>query len=700
MPQLSDALKDGQMLALVTGFVGIAIGFAISEYQKRRRHVHTAMEPLPLMLPIPHNGFGLETGTRALSASAIDAAKSLRATLLELEQCFRVPKADLECICQSFVADLELGLSSSYTDDLFRDNAHSKDKNAKESKHERSGKEELRKSTLPMLPSFVERLPTGLEEGTYLAIDFGGTHVRIIKVTLYGSASVSSGTPSSKQSYSGNGFTPNGNNNGPRTAPYTMIQKKMMIPDALKVGSGFTLFAYIAEGVRDFLVEHPVGEGEISLGFTFSFGVQQRSINEGVILGWNKDFKCDDVLGLDPVQLLQDSLRAKGLPTIRVVALVNDTTGTLVAHAFSEPTTQIAAILGTGSNAAYRERTARIRKFGIQESSPGSTMLMNTEFGAFNPDASLSVASPANSKLPGKLGPETGKEGLILPRTPYDVSLDASTQNPGSQLYEKRISGHYVGELVRLVLVDLVQRKKLFKASAHCSSTRNAASDAMSLPGLLGESHAFNASHMSRIERDHSGTLADTKSLLKDVFKVPPHCIDLADLKLVKFVCELVAIRSARLAAAALAGIIHHLGLAALLKENTTRLGASALPTADLALPLSHSDDPIYIAIDGSLFEHYPHYHNRMMDAFRELFGAKADSIRLCLAKDGSGLGAALTAALVHPRHRMDLHYAELKATAPDMPHTGETQPAKKNKHKKSHLPPGFDLSFTTSIAS
>lgn len=36
-----------------------------------------------------------------------------------------------------------------------------------------------------------------------------------------------------------------------------------------------------------------------------------------------------------------------------------------------------------------------------------------------------------------------------------------------------------------------------------------------------------------------------------------------------------------------------------------------------------------------------------MSDALREIFGVSADNINLCLARDGSGVGAALIAAVM-----------------------------------------------------
>lgn len=49
---------------------------------------------------------------------------------------------------------------------------------------------------------------------------------------------------------------------------------------------------------------------------------------------------------------------------IDVVAVLNDTTGTMMACAFQENSCNIGVICGTGSNACYMERIAMIPKIG------------------------------------------------------------------------------------------------------------------------------------------------------------------------------------------------------------------------------------------------------------------------------------------------------------------------------------------------
>ena len=132
----------------------------------------------------------------------------------------------------------------------------------------------------------------------------------------------------------------------------------------------------------------------------------------------------------------------------------------------------------------------------------------------------------------------------------------------------------------------------------------------------FGEIYSFLTSYMSRIERDHSQDLSDTKSLLEDLLNQKS---SFADRQLIKGVCELIGIRAARLSAALVAGVL----------SKMNKLNGCT------------------VAIDGSLYEHYPHFKNRMSDALRELFGISADNISLQLARDGSGVGAALIAAIM-----------------------------------------------------
>lgn len=61
----------------------------------------------------------------------------------------------------------------------------------------------------------------------------------------------------------------------------------------------------------------------IHLGLTFSFPVEQKALDSGVLLTWTKGFSAKNAIGHDIVKLLQDAFDRKHMH-VKCVALVND----------------------------------------------------------------------------------------------------------------------------------------------------------------------------------------------------------------------------------------------------------------------------------------------------------------------------------------------------------------------------------------
>lgn len=92
------------------------------------------------------------------------------------------------------------------------------------------------------------------------------------------------------------------------------------------------------------------------------------------------------------------------------MAVLNDTTGTLMACAWKNPSCRIGLIVGTGSNACYIEKLDNVGTWDGDCDEPRQVMI-NTEWGAF------------------------GDNGVLeFIRTEYDRAIDASSLNPGRQL--------------------------------------------------------------------------------------------------------------------------------------------------------------------------------------------------------------------------------------------------------------------------
>jgi len=118
----------------------------------------------------------------------------------------------------------------------------------------------------------------------------------------------------------------------------------------MRSGTGDELFGYVAQCLVQFLNDNRdlIKHKSIQhLGFTFSYPCEQTAINNGVLQRWTKGFNVKGVEGHDIVPLFEAALRKAGV-SIRVTAVINDTTGTLIASNYADPTIKIGCIFGTG----------------------------------------------------------------------------------------------------------------------------------------------------------------------------------------------------------------------------------------------------------------------------------------------------------------------------------------------------------------
>lgn len=434
---------------------------------------------------------------------------------------------------------------------------------------------------LPMIPSFVTGTPNGTEQGMLLAADLGGTNFRVCSVTL----------------------------NGDHT--YSMEQMKSKIPDELLEDENATsdqLFGYLARRTFTFLKKyHPdyldKCDEPLKLGFTFSYPVDQTSLNSGNLIRWTKGFSIKDTVGKDVVQLYQDQLKEVGLSMVNVVAMTNDTVGTFLSHCYTSNNTDsmttgeisepiIGCIFGTGTNGCYMEDIANITKLPkelrdkfIKE---GKThMVINTEWGSFD------------------------NELKHLPTTKYDIDIDQKySPNPGFHLFEKRVSGMFLGELLRNVLMDLHSRGLIF--SQYREKTQ--------LPHRLQTPFELDSEVLSHIEIDDSTGLRETELSLLQSLRLPTTPSERNEIqKLVRAISR----RSAYLAAVPIAAIIIKTGVLNKRYHGEVEVGC-----------------------DGSVVEFYPGFRSMLRHALAlSPLGPEGErKIHLKLAKDGSGVGAALCA--------------------------------------------------------
>nr|ATA67116.1 hexokinase 1 [Antheraea pernyi] len=263
-------------------------------------------------------------------------------------------------------------------------------------------------SSLQMENTYVPELTDGTEEGSFLALDLGGTKFRVLLLELKAGKVMRD------------------------------MVKLYEISEKLRLGPGEELFDFLAECVQDFVCSEGIENGKFSLGFTFSFPMRQHSISSGELITWTKSFNCSGMEGVDVAALLQRFLTARGLDiTVRV--LLNDTTGTLIAGAYLDRSVGIGVILGTGSNGCYMERACRVlhweRSHELVED-----VCIDIEWGAFGDNGCLDFL-----------------------RTEFDDEVDSKSLLVNSFTFEKYIGGKYLGDLVSSAL-GVLARDGLFPA--------------------------------------------------------------------------------------------------------------------------------------------------------------------------------------------------------------------------------------------
>ncbi|XP_043912214.1 hexokinase-1 [Protopterus annectens] len=401
-------------------------------------------------------------------------------------------------------------------------------------------------ATVKMLPTFVRSTPDGTENGDFLALDLGGTNFRVLLVAI---------------------------RSGKRRS-VEMHNKIYAIPVEVMQGTGEELFDHIVHCISDFLDYMGMKGARLPLGFTFSFPCKQTSLDAGILLKWTKGFKATDCEGEDVVGLLREAIKRREEFELDIVAVVNDTVGTMMTCAYEDSNCEIGLIVGTGSNACYMEEMRNIEMVDGDE----GRMCVNMEWGAFGDNGCLDDI-----------------------RTTSDKAVDELSLNSGKQRYEKMISGMYLGEIVRNILIDFTKRGFLFRGQI---------SEALKTRSI------FETKFLSQIESDRLALL-QVRAILQQL-GLNSTCDDSI---IVKEVCGAVSRRAAKLCGAGMAAVVDKI------RENRG---------------MEHLD--VTVGVDGTLYKLHPHFSKIMKHTVKEL-APKCD-VTFLLSEDGSGKGAALITAV------------------------------------------------------
>ena len=396
------------------------------------------------------------------------------------------------------------------------------------------GLEDVSQSSMRMLKSYVG-LPSGNEKGEYIALDFGGTNVRVSKIRLDG---------------------------GGKYEIVKRVGRPLVVAGEYdyicKDATAEQMFDFIAE-----LIDEAIDGDRTKkyyLGHTFSFPSTQSNINNARLIIWTKEFATQGVEGEVANDLLAEALKRRGADNVEPVAVLNDTVAVLLSAAYKTPDIFIGSIYATGHNTCYLEPSIHDANcFGA------GGMILNLECGNFM------------KLIPNK----------------FDMEYDKQSEKPGEQRFEKMVSGRYMGELLGMAIAELLNEP--------------------------GKKYGLTSIDMSNIILDNSEKLFKASDIL--MAKIGRE-LDYSDVAKVRELTAAIIIRSARLAAASFVAIVWQ------------RAGSGKIVKQ-------------HVAVDGSVYEKMPLAKENIVKAMAELLEDDADKVDTILDNGGSGLGAAIAAAMV-----------------------------------------------------
>lgn len=190
----------------------------------------------------------------------------------------------------------------------------------------------------------------------------------------------------------------------------------------------------------------PYSENSDAFGISFAFPGKITETHDMIVRDMAKEIVVYGVGGQSLRQQLTDKIHMISGNRVPIV-VVNDSVASLLSatihYDHQEYTSVTGLILGTGTNSCYCEAAQNVKK--IKYPHPVKTDLINTESGCFD-----------------------GYRGGS-----FDAELDLSSEIPNDHLFEKMVGGKYLGELTEIACMHAV-REGLISAAYDLSALKNA----------------------------------------------------------------------------------------------------------------------------------------------------------------------------------------------------------------------------------
>lgn len=305
------------------------------------------------------------------------------------------------------------------------------------------------------------------------------------------------------------------------------------------------------------------------------------------------------------------------LPRIRVAAITNDTVATFASLAYAvkaSPNSRVAMglIVGTGTNATVPMKLDRLhpaKKSALANPDAVETVVINTEWtirGTDKPLIDLNI------------------------KTSWDMTLDANSDAPGFQPFEYMTSGRYLGEIVRLIFIDVVSKDT-----------------SVQIPPSLQTKNTLPTRFLSEIIARKGGRIVqqELESRYPDASPSDDPFWTVDRVEMIRDIAEAVQQRSSALVAAACVGLLNCV-------SEVSLDGAKAPSNGTHNSTKSKREiEELVIAYAGGTISQYPKWLQtcqQWIDILVEEGSAENSSKQVTLkeAKDGGIIGAGVLAAM------------------------------------------------------
>jgi len=257
-----------------------------------------------------------------------------------------------------------------------------------------------KKSSLAMLPTYIETEAEIPRNTPVIVMDAGGTNFRVATVVF-------------------------GDDGKPSIEDFKLSKMPGLTGEVSRKEFFNIMVGYM---------KHVVKKSD-RVGFCFSYPIEMSSSKDGRVLYFSKEIQAPEVEGQMIGENLNLAISQAGLGEKKKMVLLNDTVATLLAGR-ADPggrsfDSYIGFVLGAGTNCSYIEQNKNITK--AKDLDLTRSQIINVESGGF------------------------GK----APRGAIDKKFDKSLLNPRVNVFEKMISGAYFGPIC-LWTIHAAAKAKLF----------------------------------------------------------------------------------------------------------------------------------------------------------------------------------------------------------------------------------------------